>query len=322
MNAAFSVSVAPMLDWTTSEARCFHRFLAPHAVLYSEMIHSNALLRGDAERHLRHEALESPLVLQLAGSDPQDLARAVRLALPYGFAAFNFNAGCPSDRVQNNRVGAILMRHPTLTAECLCAMQEAAGAVLVSLKHRLSVDEMPEESVFAWLEFILTHSPCRVFIVHARRAWLKGLSPKENRDIPALNYPIVYALKKSFPQAQIILNGGIKQAVDAQEHLRHVDGVMLGRAVFDTPEILLDLEALISGEAPRDMAEVLSVWLHYLRERPLEQLRAYVPAMLGLGKGRAGARRYRQMLSEELPRSRDPFSVLQSALRVLGFNEL
>ncbi|MFZ1838579.1 MAG: tRNA dihydrouridine(20/20a) synthase DusA, partial [Dokdonella sp.] len=222
------LSVAPMMDWTDRHCRYFHRLLSPHARLYTEMVTSPALIHGDRERLLGFDRAEHPLALQLGGSDPRELAEAARIAAQYGYDEINLNVGCPSDRVQSGRFGACLMREPALVAECFAAMQEAV-AVPVTIKCRLGVDAQDEYTDLQHFIGAVSAQGCTVFVVHARKAWLQGLSPKENRDVPPLNYERVYQLKRDFPQLTVIINGGIDKVLEVQNHLRHVDGAMLGR---------------------------------------------------------------------------------------------
>ncbi|UJF24842.1 tRNA dihydrouridine(20/20a) synthase DusA [Suttonella sp. R2A3] len=291
--------VAPMLDWTTRECRLLHRQFSAHARLYTEMVTTGAIIYGDQARHLRFYEDEHPVALQLGGGDPNDLARAVSLAQPYGYDEINLNVGCPSDRVQNNRIGACLMDDPALVARCLSAMQQESD-VPVTVKHRLAIDEQDERDVLAFVDQVASESACRVFIIHARKAWLDGLSPKANRDIPPLNYELVYELKARFPELTIILNGGINSITDAKEHLQYLDGVMLGRAAYQQPELLLDVDTLYGANAHQ-----LSDVLPRLRKQMVEGLANQLPLtyftrhMLGLFSGRPGARQFRRILSEE-----------------------
>ena len=230
-NDSHRFCVAPMLDLTTPECRALHRLFTRRALLYTEMVTTGALIYGDAERHLQHHG-DAPCALQLGGGEPEALARACAIALPYGYQEINLNVGCPSDRVQNNRIGACLMDDAALVAECVSAMQAAVGAVPVTVKHRLAIDEQDEREVFHFVETVASRGPCRVFIIHARKAWLQGLSPKANRDVPPLNYPLVYEVKRRFPELTVVINGGIGDLTQCQAHLQHVDGVMLGRAAY------------------------------------------------------------------------------------------
>ncbi|MFA7320622.1 MAG: tRNA dihydrouridine(20/20a) synthase DusA [Dokdonella sp.] len=310
------LSVAPMMDWTDRHCRYFHRLLSPHARLYTEMVTSPALIHGDRERLLGFDRAEHPLALQLGGSDPRELAEAARIAVQYGYDEINLNVGCPSDRVQSGRFGACLMREPALVAECFAAMQEAA-AIPVTIKCRLGVDAQDEYADLQHFIKAVSAKGCTVFVVHARKAWLQGLSPKENRDVPPLNYERVYQLKRDFPQLTIIINGGIDKVVEVQNHLRHVDGAMLGRVAYHEPYRLAELEqALYATPLPA-------------REEVIERMRPYIEAhlaaggklqhisrhMLGLYQGLPGARRWRRHLSENAHRTDAGIAVIDEALQ-------
>ena len=309
------LSVAPMMDWTDRHCRYFHRLLSPHARLYTEMVTSPALIHGDRERLLGFDRAEHPLALQLGGSDPRELAEAARIAVQYGYDEINLNVGCPSDRVQSGRFGACLMREPALVAECFAAMQEAV-AIPVTIKCRLGVDAQDEYADLQHFIEAVSAKGCTVFVVHARKAWLQGLSPKENRDVPPLNYERVYQLKRDFPQLTIIINGGIDKVVEVQNHLRHVDGAMLGRVAYHEPYRLAELEqALHATPLPA-------------REEVIERMRPYIEAhlaaggklqhisrhMLGLYQGLPGARRWRRHLSENAHRTDAGIAVIDEAL--------
>lgn len=295
---AKTFAVAPMLDWTNRECRALHRILCPEALLYTEMVSAGAVIFGDRAAHLAH-LKDGPCALQLAGGDPQQLAAACALAAPFNYQEINLNAGCPSDRVQHNKIGAVLMLEPELVADCLTAMQENSP-VPVSLKQRLAVDRQPEEGVFAFIETIIDRSPCRKFIIHARRAWLQGLSPRENRTVPPLNYPLVHEIKRRYPALEIVLNGGLTTMEQCAAQLPLVDGVMVGRAAYENPELLLEVPRLFGGVA-RPLESLLPQISAFLAERLAagEGLFAYTRHLLGLFHGRRGARRYRQIISEE-----------------------
>lgn len=311
-------AVAPMLDWTTPQCRALHRILCPEALLYSEMISTGAIIHGDRERHLRRIA-DDPCVLQLGGSRPDELQKACELAQPYDFQEINLNVGCPSDRVQNNKIGAVLMYEPELVAECLNAM-EAGSKVPISIKHRLGVDEQDERQVFDFIEKIISKSTCRKFIIHARKAWLKGLSPKENREVPPLNYGLVYEVKKRFPELEITINGGISTIYECQEHLKIVDGVMLGRAVYQQPQLLLQVPILY-GYNERYINEILPQITDFLRQQvdvKRESLHNYTRHLLGLFSGYVGAKRFRQILSEEGTQNQAMVKIWEKALECLN----
>lgn len=311
--------VAPMMDWTDRHCRYFHRLLAPSALLYTEMVTTGALLHGDAERFLAYSPAEHPLALQLGGSDPGELARCARMAVDHEYDEVNLNVGCPSDRVQRGRFGACLMLEPSLVRDCVAAMSEAAAAP-VTVKCRLGVDE--HES-YAWFrDFIgcVAGSGCNVFIVHARKAWLAGLSPKQNREIPSLHYDRVYRLKRDFPSLCIVLNGGIDRASDVGQHLQQLDGVMLGRAAYHNPWILAELQRQlfgVTGATSRD--EVV----HRLTDYIALQCAAGIPVkhitrhVLGLFHGRPGAKRWRRCISQRAHLEPDNQRLLLDALEAM-----
>lgn len=316
---SYRFSVAPMLDWTTPACRRLHRLLAPRALLYSEMISTGAIIHGDRNRHLAHDG-DHPCALQLGGGDPAELARATALAAPYGYVEINLNAGCPSDRVQHNQIGAVLMKEPRRLADCLTAMA-AASPVPISLKHRLGVDEQDEGEIFDFIATLVEHSPCRKFIVHARKAWLKGLSPAENRTVPPLNYGLVFEIKRRFPGLEIVLNGGLEDIDGCARVLAAVDGVMVGRAAYQRPEMLLAVPRLHQEEALR-LEDVLPRITALLESRLAagESLFSYGRHLLGLGTGRPGARRFRQLLSEDGRRAGAGLEVWTGALAALGYH--
>src|ERR1700744_567205 len=236
-----------MMDWTDRHCRFLHRQLSARALLYTEMATADAILPGPRGRLLGVDARESPVALQLGGSDPAKLAEAAKIGADFGYCEINLNVGCPSDRVQSGRFGACLMREPDLVADCMAAISDAV-AIPATVKCRIGVDEQdPEESLFRMVDTCAA-AGVRIFIVHARKAWLKGLSPKENREVPPLDYPLVWRLKRERPELTIDINGGIADLAEAELHLQHVDGVMLGRAAYHTPELLGAVDARIFGE--------------------------------------------------------------------------
>lgn len=313
-------SVAPMMDWTDRHCRFFLRLLSKNALLYTEMVTTGALLHGDSERFLRHDQSEHPLALQLGGSNPADLAASARLAQVAGYDEVNLNVGCPSDRVQNNMIGAVLMGHPQLVADCVKAMRDAVS-IPVTVKHRIGING--RDSYEQLCEFVGTvrDAGCTSFTVHARIAILEGLSPKENRDIPPLRYEVAAQLKQDFPDLEFILNGGIKTLEQCQEHLKTFDGVMLGREAYHNPYLLAEVDReLFGGNAPQ-----------ITRAEALAQLRPYVEAhlrdggsmhhitrhVLGLGTGFPGARKFRQLLSVDIHKTDDPLGLLDKAGELL-----
>jgi len=311
------LSVAPMMDWTDRHCRYFHRLLAPSARLYTEMVHANAVIHGDRERLLGFDPSEQPLALQLGGSEPALLAQAARIAGEWGYAEVNLNCGCPSDRVQAGRFGACLMREPALVAECVAAMCEATD-IPVTVKCRLGVDEDNDYEAFAAFVDQVLAAGSAMIVVHARNAWLKGLSPKENRDIPPLRYDWAYRLKQERPDVPVVINGGIAQVDAALAHLSQVDGVMLGRAAYHDPYVLHRLAATLDGTAPRPRGELLRALRPYV-EAQLAQglaLKHITRHVLGLFLGQPGGRAFRQILSEGAHRPGADWSLIEQALAV------
>lgn len=313
--------VAPMLDWTTTPCRKLHRLFSPNALLYTEMVTTGAIIFGDKNRHLQHSR-DMPCALQLGGGDPDALAKATALAQPYQYSEINLNVGCPSDRVQNNRIGACLMDDATLVARCLKAMQQESD-VPITVKHRLGIDEQDERNVIDFVDTIINNSPCRTFIVHARKAWLKGLSPKENRDIPPLNYDLVYELKQRFSACNIIINGGIETLEDCQKHLNHVDGVMVGRAAYKNPALLLQAETLY-GNALRDEQDILPSITDTLTQalENGEYLSDYTRHLLGMFSGQKGSKQFRRILSEDARKKNAGIEVWEKALAAVDISSL
>ncbi|MCG9513570.1 tRNA dihydrouridine(20/20a) synthase DusA [Acinetobacter pittii] len=291
------ISVAPMMDWTTKDYRFFARLFNPNVVLYTEMVTTGAILFGDAKRHLDYNVQEHPIVLQLGGSNPQELATCTKMAEDWGYDEVNLNVGCPSDRVQNNKIGACLMAEPDLVAECIHTMQKAVK-IPVTVKHRIGIDDM--QSYEEMLHFVDTVAAtgCTYFVVHARIAILKGLSPKENREVPPLRYEDVYRLKQERPHLTIEINGGIKTFAETQTHLQHVDGVMIGREAYHNPYLLAELGQLWNLEAP-DRFDIMEQMLPYIEQRMAEgaPLSIITRHILGLFQNLPGARKWRQALS-------------------------
>ncbi|HEX8586836.1 tRNA dihydrouridine(20/20a) synthase DusA [Pseudomonas sp.] len=313
-------SVAPMMDWTDRHCRFFLRLLSKNALLYTEMVTTGALLHGDTERFLRHDEAEHPLALQLGGSNPADLAACARLAQAAGYDEVNLNVGCPSDRVQNNMIGAVLMGHPQLVADCVKAMRDAV-TIPVTVKHRIGINGRDSYEQLCAFVGTVRDAGCTSFTVHARIAILEGLSPKENRDIPPLRYDIAAQLKQDFPELEIVLNGGIKTLEQCREQLNTFDGVMLGREAYHNPYLLAEVDReLFGSDAPQ-----------ITRAEALSQLRPYVAAhlgeggsmhhitrhVLGLGTGFPGARKFRQMLSVDIHKTDDPLGLLDRAGELL-----
>lgn len=291
------ISVAPMMDWTTKDYRYFARLFNPNVVLYTEMVTTGAILFGDAKRHLDFNQEEHPVVLQLGGSNAKDLATCSKMAEDWGYDEVNLNVGCPSDRVQNNKIGACLMAEPDLVAECIAAMQQAVQ-IPVTVKHRIGIDDM--HSYEEMLHFVDTvaKTGCKHFIVHARIALLQGLSPKENREVPPLRYEDVYRLKQDRPQLTIEINGGIKTYAETAEHLKHVDGVMIGREAYHNPYLLAELGQLWHLPMP-DRFDIMQQMMPYIAQRVAEgaPLSIITRHILGLFQNLPGARKWRQALS-------------------------
>ncbi|SDK81005.1 tRNA dihydrouridine(20/20a) synthase DusA [Paracoccus chinensis] len=301
VRSAARLSVAPMMDWTDRACRGFHRLLSRRALLYTEMVTAPAIVHGDRARLLDYDAAEHPVALQLGGSDPAELREATRIAADWGYDEINLNVGCPSDRVQSGCFGAVLMKTPALVADCVAAMQ-AVSPVEVTVKCRIGVDEQePAEVLPAFLDTIAAAGVRRVTI-HARKAWLQGLSPRENREIPPLDYPLVHAMKAAFPQLHLSINGGIGSAEAASEHLEVMDGVMIGRAAYHEPWAILGAADRLWGDEPRfaEPAEV-ALAMREVIARHLEtggRMHQITRHMLGLFHGRPGARMWKRILSE------------------------
>lgn len=306
LSQRWRLSVAPMLDWTDRHCRYFHRLLSTQALLYSEMVTTGALLHGDVARHLRYNAEEHPLALQLGGSEPADLARCARLGEQWGYDEINLNCGCPSERVQRGAFGACLMNEPALVADCVKAMLDAVQ-LPVTVKHRIGIDRGDSYGLVRDFVGHLSQAGCRTFIVHARNAWLKGLSPKENREVPPLRYDVVHQLKRDFPHLVFVINGGLTRSAQISEQLQQVDGVMLGREAYRNPWWLSEWDSLFFDDGARLPAPAIS------REQVEEQMVLYMEReaagsgtpwtaiarhMLGLRHGLPGARRWRQVWSD------------------------
>lgn len=295
------LSVAPMMDWTDRHCRYFHRLLAPSALLYTEMVTTGAILHGDRDHLLEFNAAEHPLALQLGGCDPAELAECARIAAVRGYAEINLNVGCPSDRVQKGRFGACLMRQPELVRDGVAAMLNAVE-IPVTVKTRLGVDELDSYAYFSDFIHCVAQSGCRVFIVHARKAWLSGLSPRENRDIPELRYDWVYRLRHENPQLTVVVNGGITTTEQAMRHLDQVDGVMLGRAAYHNPWILSECEQALTGVAGvPDRASAVHAMTQYVRLQMAQgvAVKHVSRHLLGLFQGLPGARNWRRFLTEQ-----------------------
>jgi tRNA-dihydrouridine synthase A len=318
----YRFSVAPMMDWTDRHCRAFHRVLTKSALLWSEMVTADAVLNGDRGRLLGYSAQEHPLVLQLGGSDPRKLAEAARIAEGFGYDEVNLNCGCPSDRVQSGAFGACLMAEPDLVADCVAAMR-AVVSVPVTVKNRIAIDDLPaRETLFTFIDKV-SAAGCSVFTVHARAAWLKGLSPKENREVPPLDYGLVAELKRARPELTIVLNGAITTLDQCTGHLGTFDGVMLGRAAYQTPGLLGEVDMRLFGAAaPVTASEAIRNYEPYIAARLAEgvSLHAMTRHMLGLFAGQPGARQWRRILSEQAPRKGAGLDVLHNALAAVEDN--
>ncbi|MFT3730971.1 MAG: tRNA dihydrouridine(20/20a) synthase DusA [Hyphomicrobium sp.] len=314
--------VAPMMDWTDRHCRVFHRRLTKRALLYTEMVTADAVIHGDRERLLGFSNEEHPLALQLGGSDPAKLAVAARIGAELGYDEINLNVGCPSDRVQEGRFGACLMAEPQLVAACVAAMRDSQP-VPVTVKCRIGIDDQDSESDLTRFIETVAESGCRTFIVHARKAWLKGLSPKENREVPPLDYQRVYRLKDRRPDLTIILNGGIETIEDAQTHLQHLDGVMLGRAAYQNPYLLACVDSVIFGEPsdPTTRGDALAAMLPYVGAHLAKggRLSNITRHVLGLYHGQPRGRAFRRHLSERATDASATANVLSEAIALAQY---
>lgn len=311
------MSVAPMMDWTDRHCRYLHRLLSRHTLLYTEMVTTGALIHGDVERHLRYNAEEHPVALQLGGSEPTDLAHCARLGEQWGYDEINLNCGCPSERVQRGAFGACLMNEPQLVADCVKAMVDVVQ-IPVTVKHRIGIDK--DESYGFVRDFIGTVAAagCEVFIVHARNAWLKGLSPKENREVPPLRYAVVHQLKRDFPHLTIAINGGIQTDDVVHEQLGHLDGVMVGREAYHNPWWLARWDALYYGapESSLTREDVEAAMVEYMAREAAAHGTPWASIarhMLGLRHGLAGSRRWRQVWSDHRLKGLPPREVMALA---------
>ncbi|WP_101756601.1 tRNA dihydrouridine(20/20a) synthase DusA [Oceanicoccus sp. KOV_DT_Chl] len=315
------LSVAPMMDWSDRHCRMFWRQLTRQSLLYTEMVTTGAILHAGPDRFLTFDQGEHPIALQLGGSNPQDLAKCAKIAEDWHFDEVNLNCGCPSDRVQSGMFGACLMAHPQLVADCIKAMQDSCS-LPVTVKHRIGIDDM--ESYGEMVDFIrpIMDSGCSTFIVHARKAWLQGLSPKQNREIPPLNYDMVYQLKQDFPQLEVIINGGITDLEQSVDHLKQIDGVMLGRAAYHDPYILAEADNKIfaDGSITKSREQVLLDFIPYIEEQltlgvPLNHISRHV---LGLFQGVAGAKIFRRHISQQAHIKGAGIEVIEQALTLMN----
>ena len=314
------LSIAPMMDHTDRHCRYFLRLITKHTLLYTEMITSKAIIHGDRQRLLDYSDREHPLALQIGGSDPEELATCVKIAEEFGYDEVNLNVGCPSDRVQSGRFGACLMAEPELVAACVQQMQKNT-TIPVTVKTRLGIDEY--DSYEELLTFIkrVHEAGCNTFIMHARKAWLKGLSPKENREIPPLEYEKVYQLKRDFPHLEIIINGGFSKKEDILTQFHYVDGVMVGRAAYHDPWLLAEMDRLLFNDSAgiKSRTEVLHEYIEYIQQQ-IETgvvLHALTRHILGLYQGQPGARAFRRHLSENAHKHSNELEVMRKAIELV-----
>ncbi len=314
-------SVAPMLDWTDRHERFFLRLISKHVLLYTEMVTTGALIYGDRERYLVFNHEEHPVALQLGGSNPCDLAECAKMAEDYGYDEINLNVGCPSNRVQSGMFGACLMAKPELVGECVTAMQSVTQ-LPITVKHRIGIDK--NESVEALFSFVDTvaKSGCNTFIVHARKAWLDGLSPKENRTIPPLRYDVVHQLKQAMPHLEIIINGGIADLDTAIEQLQYTDGIMMGREVYHNPYILAEVDQRFYGSEKQTLSryDIIEAMFPYIEAELSKgvRLQSIVRHILGLFNGLPGAKKWRRYISENAPFAGANIQVIKQGLKLIG----
>jgi tRNA-dihydrouridine synthase A len=321
LNQSHMFAIAPMMDWTDRHCRAFHRQLSRRARLYTEMITTGAVIHGDRQRLLGFDACEHPIALQLGGSDPEALATSARIGEDFGYDEINLNVGCPSDRVKEGRFGACLMAEPKLVADCIAAMKRAVQ-IPVTVKCRIGIDDQDSEAALNTFVDLVGAAGSDAFIVHARKAWLSGLSPKENRDIPPLDYGRVYRLKAALPHTPIIINGGIGSIADAKQHLAHVDGVMLGRAAYQDPWRLLAVDPDLFDEPSQfaDMKGAIEALFPYIEEQLARgtRLHSVTRHMVGVFHGVPGARAFRRHLAERGVVAGAGIEVLRAALALVG----
>ncbi|AVH31455.1 tRNA dihydrouridine(20/20a) synthase DusA [Vibrio fluvialis] len=325
MTHSCRLSVAPMLDWTDRHCRYFHRLLSSQTLLYTEMVTTGAIIHGKGD-FLAYNEEEHPVALQLGGSNPADLARCAKLAQERGYDEINLNVGCPSDRVQNGRFGACLMAEPDLVAQCVAAMKEVVD-IPVTVKTRIGIDDQDSyEFLTNFVTLVSEKGGCEQFTIHARKAWLSGLSPKENREIPPLDYPRAYQLKQDFPHLTIAVNGGVKTLAEAKEHLQHLDGVMIGREAYQSPYLLAEVDQQIFGlDTPvKKRSQVVQEMYPYI-EQQLAQgsyLGHITRHMLGLFQNMPGARQWRRHISENAHKAGAGIEVVEHALAKIPYQEL
>ena len=315
-NQEFTVSVAPMMDWTDRHCRWFHRQLSARALLYTEMVVADAVIHGPRDQLLDFHEVEHPVALQIGGSDPVKLARATTIGSDVGYDEININIGCPSDRVQSGAFGACLMREPVLVADCYAAMRDATDKA-VTVKCRLGVDNQDVEETLPHFIETVAKAGCTHFIIHARKAWLKGLSPKENRHVPPLDYGLVRAMKERFPELEIVLNGGLTTLEQGLEESRTLDGIMYGRAAYQNPWLLTEVDSLVHGDAPLTLSreDIVEKLIGYAEAQQYKDrsTKALVRHIMGLYMGKLGARLWRRTLSEGLGEGLKPSEIIRGA---------
>ena len=311
------ISIAPMMDWSDRHYRFFMRLITKRALLYTEMITTGAIIHGDRDRFLRYNAEEHPIAIQLGGSDPEQLEKCATIVTDYGYDEINLNVGCPSDRVQSGRFGACLMAEPDLVAECVASMKNKTD-LPITVKTRLGIDD--RDSYEELYEFVkkVSESGCETFILHARKAWLKGLSPKENRNIPPLQYDVVYQIKKDFPDLEILINGGVKTMREIDTHLQQIDGAMIGREAYHNPYILAEVDQLFYKEntTPLSRSEVIDQFIEYA-DQQIENgvhIKHMTRHILGLFQGQPGAKKWRRYISENAYKKGANSDVITKAL--------
>ena len=317
-----TLSIAPMLDWTDRFYRQFARQITRHTWLYTEMVTTGALLHGNRDRFLRFDPCEQPIALQLGGSDPAALAQCAKIAEQWGYDEVNLNVGCPSERVQEGSFGACLMAEPQLVADCVKAMRDVVS-IPVTVKHRIGIDKVEEYDYLRNFVDVVAAAGCSTFIVHARNAILKGLSPKQNREIPPLKYDYVYRLKQQRPELEIIINGGITTLEQTDEHLRHVDGVMIGREAYHNPYLLVEADARYYGDhhAQPSRAEIIEALMPFVEQEVKDgvPLKIITRHILGLFQGMRGARYWRRQLSDHVQlKPNDPQLIVQTLQQMLA----
>lgn len=313
-------SVAPMMDWTNRHCRYFMRLLNKDILLYTEMVTANAIIYGDRNKLLSYSDQEHPLAVQLGGSDPKALAQCAEICRDYGYDEINLNVGCPSDRVQRGKIGACLMAEPDLVAECVSAMQRQVE-LPISIKTRIGIDEQDNYDFLRQFVTKVADAGCKKFIIHARKAWLNGLSPKQNRDVPPLDYERVYQLKRDFPYLTIEINGGITNLAQIKNHLAYVDGVMIGREAYHNPYLLVEIAEAFGHDATADRNTVVEYYKEYCRQQLTDgvSLRNLIRHTMGLFLGLPGAKRWRRYLSEHVSKDAKDISIFDAAMEHMLF---